>query len=536
MSFTIRNHEHPRLLIPWERRGTAFLDALGPALSRSPRRLDAESRCSGVPGRALFASSLFHVALVVIATVLVAIDLPPLPSFASLPPDTRVYTLTYLPSLSPRVDDSSGSEEGRSGAAGGTTAYHPVQVIRIARGAAQVPMVYQPPKLALPGASSGFMNLVVVPPTPVVPLPEVPHVALHSRAVPLLPVEVPPPPPNIESIASTRTQLTLPEPVPPPPTINGVSARVQQIPAEIAAPPSPNTAPPLPAAALSETPDAGFLISASPGHIAGAPPEARPGALAMAPDGIGSIGAGGSSRGAGTGQGTGPGSGAAGSGPGSGIAGSGYGRDKLAHGGTADGAGSGGTGSGTNSSAMGVTIRGGPPAQPGVIYLSSFAGPPPQASGGSPLDVSSNAKVPLGPRRKPAITIVASPRAGGGMAAYGALSGARVYTTYLETAAGLAVLQYSDPASNQPGYDGDLVAPDPLNLSLPQDLPMARVIVACTMDHSGVLKALRVLETSDANVATRILTALAAWRFRPVLRRDTSIEVSAILGFHVGTQ
>jgi hypothetical protein len=536
MSFTIHNHEHPRLLIPWERRGTAFLDALGPALSRSPRRLDTESGSSGVPARALFASSLFHVALVVIAAALAAIDLPALPSLTSLPPDPRVYTLTYLPSLSPEVADSSGSEEGRSGAAGGTTAYHPVQVIRIARGAAQVAMVYQPPKLALPRASSGFMNLLVVPPLPVVPLPEVPDVALHSRAVPPVPVDVPPPPPRIDSIASTRAQLTLPEPVSPPPTINGVSARVQQIPVEITAPPSPNTAPPLPVAALGATPDAGFLISATPGHIAGAPPEAHPGTLAMAPYGTGSIGAGGSGLGSGTGKGTGPGSEALGSGPGSGKAGSGYGRDKLAHGGTADSAGSGGTGSGANSSAMGVTIRGGPPAQPGVIYLSSFAGPPPQPSGGSPLDVSSNPQAPLGPRRKPAITIVASPRAGGGMAAYGTLSGARVYTTYLDTAAGLFVLQYSDPASNEPGYDGDLVAPDPLNLSLPQDLPMARIIVACTIDRNGVLKAFRVLETSDANVATRILAALAAWRFRPVLRRDTPIEVSAILGFHVGTQ
>jgi hypothetical protein len=150
--------------------------------------------------------------------------------------------------------------------------------------------------------------------------------------------------------------------------------------------------------------------------------------------------------------------------------------------------------------------------------------------------MNSNLQVPLGPRRKPDVTIVATSRAGGGLAAYGTLTGPRVYTTYLDTAAGAVVLQYADNAATEPGYDGDLIAPDPLNLSLPQSLPIVQVIVACTIDRSGVLREFRVLEASDTNLASRILTALANWRFRPVLRRDTPIEVSAILGFHVGTR
>ena len=533
---TMNNGVHirpPQLLVHWERPARSFIDAVRPALSRSPRPRDGEIGHTGVPRRAILASTLGHLALVLVATMLVPTSFRRL---TVLPADHRIYSLAYLPTIVPMLDDKSGAEEGRSGAAGGQTAFHPLQAIRASRSAAQVPMVYNPPKLTLPSASSGFMNLLVMPAPPAVPLPNVPDVTLKSRITAPQQVDAVPPPPSTVSLATMNSPFVLPELVPPPPTISSArSKHIGELPAEVTEPVTPRPELPASLASLRRATEAGFLISAVPGVVIGAPADAAPGTLAMSVDGNGVTGAGGRGGGAGTGRGLGTGSGTAGRGPGSGFAKSGYGADQAAEGGIAAGSGPGGTGNSGNAATIGVSIGDGPPAQPGTIYISSWGGPPPRVNSGTAPEVISHVQVPLGPRRQPAITVIATPSSGGGMSLYGILSGARVYTTYLDTVAGAVILQYADTTKNEGGYDGDLVAPDPLDLALPENTPVARVIVSCTINSTGVLQAFRIVEASDTSVATRLLAALAKWRFRPVLREDTPIAVSAVIGFHVGT-
>ena len=142
---------------------------------------------------------------------------------------------------------------------------------------------------------------------------------------------------------------------------------------------------------------------------------------------------------------------------------------------------------------------------------------------------------PLGPRRPPAVVVIATSRAGGGLNAYGALRGSRVYTTYIDTSIGTAVLQYSDPTSH-PGFETDLTPPEPLRTQVPPDLKSLHVVVRFVMDKVGNLRELSLLESANPKSATLLLRALEHWQFRPVLKANVPIEVEAILGFGTNTR
>jgi hypothetical protein len=136
----------------------------------------------------------------------------------------------------------------------------------------------------------------------------------------------------------------------------------------------------------------------------------------------------------------------------------------------------------------------------------------------------------------PDITIVGTSRSGGAFNFYGTLKGDKVYTIYIDTALGQAVMEYADPTSAAHPYAEDLIAPQPMRAELPANLRPSRLVIACVLDRSGLLRNPKVLEPGGSEMTTKVLAALPSWKFRPVFRGDQPIEVNAILGFDIDTR
>jgi hypothetical protein len=269
----------------------------------------------------------------------------------------------------------------------------------------------------------------------------------------------------------------------------------------------------------------GIIVSLHPGQKIGIPPEQAPGALALSPSGGSGNGYGGSGTGSGIGQGKGTGSGASGTGPGAGKSGAGLGADANAKGGSSLSPGQGGTGSGNNTLMAGITVRGNTVSLPGF-------------SGGGPSGVDpSNPSLPLGPRHNPALMIIASPRAGGALAKYGALKAPKVYTIYIDTELGTAVLQYGDASPSPTQFREDLTAPELQHAEYPSGVTnKLHLVVSCLIEPGGSLKNLHIIESSNSQLAAKMVAALAHWKFRPALRGDTAVEAEAIFGFGIDTR
>jgi outer membrane biosynthesis protein TonB len=111
-----------------------------------------------------------------------------------------------------------------------------------------------------------------------------------------------------------------------------------------------------------------------------------------------------------------------------------------------------------------------------------------------------------------------------------------VYTIYIDTALGTAVMEYADPSSAAHPYAEDLIAPQPMRADLPGNLKPSRLVIAFVLDRSGTLRNPQVLEPGRGDLTTKVLAALTSWKFRPVFRGDQAIEVNAILGFDIDTR
>ncbi len=271
----------------------------------------------------------------------------------------------------------------------------------------------------------------------------------------------------------------------------------------------------------------GIVVSSKPGSQVGLPGGGGNGALAMSPKGGTDAGLGGSGGGTGIGRGTGPGSGFTGEGPGAGKEGVGRGSDPTARGGISPYPGPGGAGNGVNGNpAMpGVSVRGG---SNNIVTLPSFG-----ADGDMPTDLSRSS---VGKEKHgPGITVVATSRSGGAFNFYGYLKGDKVYTIYIDTSIGPAVMQFADPTTAMRASSVELNAPEPLRADLPAGILKSRIVVSCILDISGGLKNLRVLESGDAVSLSKVLATLPRWKFRPAMRGTTPVEVNAILGFNVDT-
>jgi hypothetical protein len=273
----------------------------------------------------------------------------------------------------------------------------------------------------------------------------------------------------------------------------------------------------------------GVVISSQPGTKVGLPNSSESGAIAMSPTGNAKSGLGGNGGGTSIGKGNGPGSGlqAEGSGAGRDNAGAGRGSDPNARSGISPYPGQGGAGTGTTGTpAMpGVSVQGGTT----TINLPSFGTPGGDASPGPGRSSAST-------HQGSGITIEATPRSGGVFNYYGVLKGDRNYSIYIETSLGTAVMQYADPASATHPSGQALSAPEPMRKDLPQGLRSTHVVIACTLDRSGDLKDLKVLEPGAAETTSKILVALHNWKFRPAFRGNEPVEVNAILGFGIDTR
>ncbi len=417
----------------------------------------------------------------------------------------------------------------------------------------------------------------VVPPAPIAPrdMPQAHFPQMHTEVVPP-PVSAP------QRDSNTTARLTLPAPsvVAPPPTISHETSRVAgQLPtrpSEDVIPPPPqatngpvtgrnvpslnmSVVPPPPnvsggtipsalgmgragngtgklldlgtpaappASASGNSQNAAAIISSKPGPAVGAPTSGERGALAMSPAGGNTPGVGGSGGGSGNAIGPDSGSAKAGTGPGSAKADPGPGASTTAKIGTSNVPGPGGAGTGTRPgvpNTPGISVQGG-----SIITLPSF--------GGTPNDPTAAARSSTSGHRGPGITVVATSRSGGAFNFYGALKGDRVYTTYIDTTLGTVVLQFADPASDTGAYSEELNAPEPLRKTLPPITSHTRVVISCTIDREGNLKNIHAVDGKSSLLTAKLLPALQSWQFRPVLRGDKPVEVTAILGFNIDTK
>ncbi|MGB7583391.1 MAG: hypothetical protein WBM11_01005 [Terriglobales bacterium] len=271
----------------------------------------------------------------------------------------------------------------------------------------------------------------------------------------------------------------------------------------------------------------GIVVSSQPGSKVGVPGAAGAGSLALSPAGGHKLGVGEGQGGEGIARGTGTGSGFSGAGPGGTRAGEGLGADASAHGGISPYPGSGGAGTGTvgKPPLPGVSVHGGN----NIINLPSFGS-----------DAGSASAPGRSPKMKgdegPDITVVATSRSGGAFNLYGTLKGDKVYTIYLDTALGPAVLEYSDPTSATHPYGDDLIAPHPMRIDLPANLKRSRLVISCVLDRSGLIRNARVLQPGTHEFTTKVLAALPAWKFRPAFRGEQPVEVNALLGFDIDTR
>ena len=549
------------LLIPWESWRDRWSSGLGPALRRSATRWAGECEFSAWRTGGMSLSSVLHV--VIGLTLLFAVrsgsgqdSALAVKPFNPAEYEIKILRAPYLPQL----EDASGSESGRQGKSGGKEGYHPQQVIRVYRGPAETEKVIEAPNLRLPMSTSAVANVIVVPHVrPTVPVaashnvpkgfaqltPEVvppsPDAQALDRETLDLVAEVVPPPPEVEnSLSPLAPDLNAPEVVQPTVEVErlDVAARTVDLPALEVAAPAASTRSSDSARADADSMITGVQVGA--GAAAGSPdgrategavvlsPQAaetvgtnaaQMGSLAMSPSGAGTAGLGGVGGGTGTGVGSGSGSGSRGTGPGSGRSGVGLGNSTTARGGLIHGPGPGGTGTGKRPSALpGVTIRG------GSVTLPSFAPPEPGRAG-----AVSEA------RNRPPLTVVATARSGGALAMYGRFQGARVYTIYIDTSAGMAVMQYSQSDSQGESFEVDLSAPEPLHSPVPAKVG-TRILVSCTLGKDGKLSDVKIVEGETSTAAAPLTAALAEWIFRPVMRGDTPIAVQAVLGFSVDTK
>jgi TonB family protein len=274
--------------------------------------------------------------------------------------------------------------------------------------------------------------------------------------------------------------------------------------------------------------NAGVVISSQPGTKVGLPTSGSAGALAMSPSGGDKPGLGGSGSGTGIGRGDGPGSGMSGEGSGAGKSGASRGSDPNARGGISPSAGPGGAGNATSGTppVPGVSVSGGS----SQITLPSFG------SDAGANDPTTPAHTGLKQRQSSFdVDVVATASSGGPFEPYKDLLRGETHTIYPETSSSLgpAVMQYADESGT--GRGAVLHPPEPIRTTLPNGLPHARMMVICTLDSSGNLTNLRVLEAGSGNMTAKVLAALSAWKFEPARRGDQPVAVTAILGFNINT-
>lgn len=218
-----------------------------------------------------------------------------------------------------------------------------------------------------------------------------------------------------------------------------------------------------------------------------------------------------------------------GSGAGAGKSGVARGADPNASGGISPTTGPGGAGNATSGTPAirGVDISGGS----GIVTLPSFGA---DGSAGDPNPASRSSVHPQH-QQTLGVTIVATANSGGAFEPYKNLLHGDKYTTYFDTSLGTVVMEFSDEQPTNRSFGGALTAPTAMRSELPEGLPRARMVVTCTLDASGNVKNLKVLEAGSATMTAKVIAALRAWKFQPATKNNQPVEVTAILGFGIDT-
>jgi hypothetical protein len=318
--------------------------------------------------------------------------------------------------------------------------------------------------------------------------------------------------------------------VPPPPSVGGGSGTTGSglgrkgaglgAPMEVGSPVAP------PTAGGSGT-NAGAVISSQPGAKVGLPPTAASGSLSLSPSGGEKSGLGGAGGGTSIGHGADTGSGVKGTGPGAGKTGSERGSDPNAHGGISPTPGPGGAGTATSGTppVPGVYVNGGN----SMITLPSF---------GSDLaanDPKSPGRSSLKHPRPFEASVVATANSGGAFAPDKNLLHGEKGTKYFDTSAGPVSMEFADETATGNSFGGNLKQPETIRTDLPEGLAHAHLMIACTLDASGNLKNVRVLDAGPADMTAKVVAALGSWKFQPAMRGEHPVEVTVILGFNINT-
>jgi TonB family protein len=269
----------------------------------------------------------------------------------------------------------------------------------------------------------------------------------------------------------------------------------------------------------------GAVISSQPGSKVGLPTSGGKGELAMSPTGGDKPGLGSTGGGTGITHGNGSGSGMTGENSGGGKSGAGHGSDPNARGGISPSAGSGGAGSTTSGTppVPGISVQGGTTE----VTLPSFGS---DAPGGDP---AAPGKSPASKQRQDfGVTIVATATSGGAFEPYKSLLRGEKYTTYFDTSIGTLAMEFADGSTSA---GNAIAAPVAIRTDLPNGLPRVRMVITGSLDASGNLKNLRVLEPGSAEMTAKVMAAMRSWKFQPAMRGDQPVEVRAILGFNIDT-
>ena len=367
-------------------------------------------------------------------------------------------------------------------------------------------------QLLLPAAT-------VAPPTPDMNVPFQSHRAL-SEAAPT----VVPPPVRLDEIHHPRHSLGSAAAVPPPPDLPPAAAQSIHVHDLGVAPvqgPAPASGAPVSSA------NSGVVVSPKPGHQPALPAVPEKATVAMSPAGSVKTGAEGQGGGHGISRGNGPGTASSGTGTGGTSAGTGKNTVVIAGNTNSPYPGPGGSGimDSGNPRVPGISVSGGK----NIITLPSF---------GSTPEPSAMARSAAPKSLGNGITVIAGPRAGGALNLYGVLKGDRIYTIYINTKIGTAVMQFADPSSVEHPYANQLTAPRALRAEAPANRLAgmhSKLLIACDLDRNGMLKNARILESDDTVAAQQMLAALSGWKFAPARRGKDPVEVTAILGFGVDT-
>lgn len=271
---------------------------------------------------------------------------------------------------------------------------------------------------------------------------------------------------------------------------------------------------------------AGTVMSTQAGSKLGLPTSGGIGSLAMSPSGGDKTGLGGAGGGTGIGHGDSTGSGLNGAGSGAGKNGAGRGTDPHAAGGISPVPGPGGAGNVPAGAppVRGVDISGGS----SQVTIPAFG-----SDGSSSGDAQSPGRSAVKPQRSFDVDIVATANSGGAFEPYKNLLHGEKHTIYPETysSLGAAAMEYAEASAGR----GVFSPPQGIRTNLPEGLPHARMVVTCTLDASGNLKGIRVLEAGPADMTAKVLAALRSWKFQPAMRANQPVEVTAILGFGINT-